>query len=187
MPGGLGELAVNTRVHTYYPMRTRGCGCAWHPAFPTPSGYGAENFWHDSGALRRENAKLHLAVIARSGSDEAIHSFFVAARWIASLALAMTVLIACAHIFGRRHPRKRVIQYSRGNYDEPRSGGVLDTPLSRSMMRCGGRGLRRDDKGKHVATPLPGSIPPPRATACRGARRERSRDVRFCWRRHRRA
>src|ERR1700709_1043276 len=98
MPGDLGELAVNTRVHTYYPMRTRGCGCAWHPAFPTPSGYGAENFWHDSGALRRENAKLHLAVIARSGGDEAIHSFFVAARWIASLALAMTVLIACAHI-----------------------------------------------------------------------------------------
>src|ERR1700712_2075294 len=37
MPGDLGELAVNTRVHTCYPMRTRGCGCAWHPAFPTPS------------------------------------------------------------------------------------------------------------------------------------------------------
>ena len=37
MPGDLGELAVNTRVHTHYPMRTRGCGCAWHPAFPTPS------------------------------------------------------------------------------------------------------------------------------------------------------
>src|ERR1700733_1057360 len=37
MPGDFGDLAVNTRVHTHYPMRTRGCGCAWHPAFPTPS------------------------------------------------------------------------------------------------------------------------------------------------------
>jgi hypothetical protein len=37
MSGDPGDLAVNTRVHTYYPMRTRGCGCAWHPAFPTPS------------------------------------------------------------------------------------------------------------------------------------------------------
>jgi hypothetical protein len=32
-----------------------------------------------------------IAVIARSASDEAIHAFFLAARWIASLALAMTV------------------------------------------------------------------------------------------------
>src|SRR5450755_1136358 len=37
MPDDFGDLAVNTRVHTHYPMRTRGCGCAWHPAFPAPS------------------------------------------------------------------------------------------------------------------------------------------------------
>jgi hypothetical protein len=33
---------VNTRVHTYYPMRTRGCGCIGRPAFPTPSVFRAE-------------------------------------------------------------------------------------------------------------------------------------------------
>jgi hypothetical protein len=37
MPGCYGDLAVNTRVHTTTTKRTRGCGCAWHPAFPTPS------------------------------------------------------------------------------------------------------------------------------------------------------
>src|ERR1700739_3989601 len=36
MPGDFGDLAVNTRVHTPTTQRTRGCGCAWHPAFPTP-------------------------------------------------------------------------------------------------------------------------------------------------------
>src|SRR5664279_2492096 len=37
MPGVSGELAVNTRVHSYHHFRTRGCGCTGHPAFPTPS------------------------------------------------------------------------------------------------------------------------------------------------------
>jgi hypothetical protein len=50
----------------------------------------------NSGVTRRgnENAYLDviaLDVIARSESDEAIHSCFPAAAWIASLALAMTV------------------------------------------------------------------------------------------------
>ena len=31
-----GASAVNTRVHTLLPQRTRGCGCIGHPAFPTP-------------------------------------------------------------------------------------------------------------------------------------------------------
>src|SRR6476620_4618046 len=31
-----GASAVNTRVHTHYPQRTRGCGCIGHPAFPAP-------------------------------------------------------------------------------------------------------------------------------------------------------
>jgi hypothetical protein len=51
---------------------------------------------HNSGATRREIADVYLDVIAfhviaRSESDEAIHSCFSAAAWIASLALAMTV------------------------------------------------------------------------------------------------
>jgi hypothetical protein len=40
---------------------------------------------HNSGASRREIVELHLAVIVRSESDEAIHSRFVVASWIASL------------------------------------------------------------------------------------------------------
>src|ERR1700755_2476327 len=42
MSGDFRWLAVNTRVHTYYPMRTRGCGCIGRPAFPTPSVFRAE-------------------------------------------------------------------------------------------------------------------------------------------------
>jgi hypothetical protein len=50
----------------------------------------------NSGVMRREIADAYLDVIAldviaRSESDEAIHSFFPTAGWIASLALAMTV------------------------------------------------------------------------------------------------
>src|ERR1700721_1349833 len=42
MSGDFRWLAVNPRVHTYYPMRTRGCGCIGRPAFPTPSVFRAE-------------------------------------------------------------------------------------------------------------------------------------------------
>src|ERR1700693_3364215 len=37
MPDVSGASAVNTRVHTPTPKRTRGCGCIGHPAFPAPS------------------------------------------------------------------------------------------------------------------------------------------------------
>src|ERR1700726_3563935 len=37
MPDDSGASAVNTRVHTQLPQRTRGCGCIGHPAFPAPS------------------------------------------------------------------------------------------------------------------------------------------------------
>ena len=36
-PDVSGASAVNTRVHTSLPQRTRGCGCIGHPAFPAPS------------------------------------------------------------------------------------------------------------------------------------------------------
>ena len=42
MSGVFRWLAVNTRVHTCYPMRTRGCGCIGRPAFPTPSVFRGE-------------------------------------------------------------------------------------------------------------------------------------------------
>jgi hypothetical protein len=41
MPGDFGATAVNTRVLSRTPFRTRGCGCIVHPAFPTPF-YGRE-------------------------------------------------------------------------------------------------------------------------------------------------
>jgi hypothetical protein len=37
MPDVSGASAVNTRAHTLYPQRARGCGCIGHPAFPAPS------------------------------------------------------------------------------------------------------------------------------------------------------
>ena len=37
MPDDSGASAVNTGVHTTTNMRTPGCGCIGHPAFPAPS------------------------------------------------------------------------------------------------------------------------------------------------------
>jgi hypothetical protein len=51
MPGCFGELAVNTRVHFTTLMRTRGCGCTGHPAFPTPSDVKGENFLQKPGRI----------------------------------------------------------------------------------------------------------------------------------------
>ena len=69
--------------HTSFCARDRGCSV--HPAFPAPSVVGGY-FCHTPGASRRGNAVVcfHIAgttsmeygVIARSESDEAIHSFF---------------------------------------------------------------------------------------------------------------
>src|ERR1700751_3789363 len=53
MPGDFRWLAVNTRVHTCYPMRTRGCGCIGRPAFPTPSVFRANSYRKSPGASRR--------------------------------------------------------------------------------------------------------------------------------------
>jgi hypothetical protein len=48
---------------------------------------------HNSGDSRRGNAESYLNVIARSGSDEAIQLPYLRKEsWIASLALAMTLL-----------------------------------------------------------------------------------------------
>jgi hypothetical protein len=50
----------DTRVHTHHPMRTRGCGRAWRPAFPTPSVLLGEEFKQHSGVTRREGAEVCL-------------------------------------------------------------------------------------------------------------------------------
>ena len=66
MSGVFRWLAVNTRVHTYYPMRTRGCGCIGHPAFPTPSVLRGGDLLQTSGVSRREIANVYLIVIAET-------------------------------------------------------------------------------------------------------------------------
>src|SRR5450756_875732 len=58
-----GELAVNTRVHSNHYLRTRGCGCTGHPAFPTPS-KGADDV-QASGALRL--SLIHISEPTRLG------------------------------------------------------------------------------------------------------------------------
>jgi hypothetical protein len=67
------------------------------PGFPCALCYQGPEFSHASGASRRENAESYLVVIAcdkreafaqGSDSDEAIHSFFCAAKWIASRSLS---------------------------------------------------------------------------------------------------
>jgi hypothetical protein len=54
---------------------TRDRGCSAHPAFPAPSYLGrAGRFGQTSRESRGESAEVCHDVIARSGSDEAIHS-----------------------------------------------------------------------------------------------------------------
>jgi hypothetical protein len=73
------------------------------PGIPHALCFQGGRLTHSSGASRREIAELCLHVFARSDSDEAIHSFFPVARWIASLALAMTVTgLIAAWLFDNR-------------------------------------------------------------------------------------
>jgi|SRR4051794_3123845 hypothetical protein len=94
MPGETGEpRGDDTRVVLFFP--TRGCGCIEHPAFPTPLFLLGERFMHHSGVgtSRECGGVCELrGGIATSDSDEAIHTLFAAVRWIAWLALAMTIL-----------------------------------------------------------------------------------------------
>src|ERR1700704_5214926 len=62
MPGDPGATVV-TNARAYY-QYTRGCGCNGHPAFPTPSVFGAERFMHNSGASRRGIADSRLNCLA---------------------------------------------------------------------------------------------------------------------------
>ena len=78
MSGDFRWLAVNTRVHTYYPMRTRGCGCIGRPAFPTPSVFRAEiNCKPRTHRAARSRTCICICRHCEERSDEAIHSFFL--------------------------------------------------------------------------------------------------------------
>jgi hypothetical protein len=91
MPDDSGASAVNTGVHTHYPQRARGCGCIGHPAFPAPSVFkGREIFWKASG----ESAPRERECMSRHCEERLRRSnpaFDFAARWIASLTLAMMI------------------------------------------------------------------------------------------------
>jgi hypothetical protein len=54
MPDCFGEPVV-TNACAFY-QRTRGCGCAKHPAFPVPSILSRADDWHNSGKSCRGNA-----------------------------------------------------------------------------------------------------------------------------------
>jgi hypothetical protein len=91
MPGVPGVTVVTCSCAFLF--CTRGYGRIQRPAFPAPSDFRwREIHWQNSGT-RRENAKVCLGLGQRhceERSDEAIHSIILAARWIASLTLAMT-------------------------------------------------------------------------------------------------
>jgi hypothetical protein len=72
MPDVSGASAVNTRVHTYYPQRTRGCGCIGHPAFPAPSSILEGHESTSTRGMHRQRAakpRLGFGVVTRSASD----------------------------------------------------------------------------------------------------------------------
>jgi hypothetical protein len=58
-------------------QRARGCGCIGHPAFPAPSIFKGETFWHSSSAARGENVDVcrrHSgARVQRAKSRDAAH------------------------------------------------------------------------------------------------------------------
>jgi hypothetical protein len=98
MPGVSGVTVV-TNARVYY-HTTRGCGRIGRPAFPAPSDPRAAIYRKNSRETGGEIADVCLDVMAcdkreafaqGSESDEAIHSCFLVALWIASLTFAMTI------------------------------------------------------------------------------------------------
>ena len=87
MPDVSGASAVNTRVHTYSPQRTRGCGCIGHPAFPAPSVCKGRKISGKARAQRVASAR-RCVWIHRHCEEHLRRSnpcILDVARWIASL------------------------------------------------------------------------------------------------------
>src|SRR5437899_3283644 len=74
MPGDLGATCGDYARVLHFTIRTRGCGCIGHPAFPTPSVFLGEGSMHTSGDQRRGNAESRVRRHCEERSDEAIHS-----------------------------------------------------------------------------------------------------------------
>ena len=147
MPGDSGVLVV-TRVRSTNTKCTRGRGCNGHPAFPTPSLGG--RFINASGASRGEVAKLFQMnrnpphSPPSSPAKEPVKDTDLILRSLRSKRLegwtqrrdsrpsfetrARGALLRMrSEIYSE--PRKRAIQYSEASAMEPKSCGVLDTPL----------------------------------------------------------
>ena len=60
MPDVSGASAVNTGVHTQLTMRTPGCGCIGHPAFPAPSSLSRVKDFGKPRALRVARTRMRV-------------------------------------------------------------------------------------------------------------------------------
>jgi hypothetical protein len=104
MPGDFGDLAVNTRVHTYYQYAHTRLRVRLAPGIPHAL-FGTKDL-NNSGVTRRENVKVCLPSL-RGAKATKQSIFFCAVRWIASLTLAMTESqIANAQHFSSSSPAK---------------------------------------------------------------------------------
>src|ERR1019366_9481273 len=76
----------------YHCHCTRGCGRIGRPAFPAPSDWRGRNEQAKTRAKRAARSRTYISTSLR-GAQATKQSILCAVRWIASLALAMTVLI----------------------------------------------------------------------------------------------
>src|SRR6266550_5273289 len=129
-----------------------------------PQFFRANGFCKTSGASRRGNAETYLKLERRhceERSDEAIHSY-LAATWIASLALAMTVSTRAtlSIVIARESGPSSIPETS---VIEPRGRGVLDTLLEPVIGLAEGetrwRGMTAVNGSSEASKPL---IPPRR-------------------------
>ena len=101
---GLPPLNLYARVRLLFTFCTRDRGCSAHPAFPAPS-FRAKACFQRPGRFASRGREGDVWLPSLRGAKRRSNPFFLfVARWIASLALAMTV-IGCwrARIFSARH------------------------------------------------------------------------------------
>src|ERR1700723_1425466 len=84
----------------------------------------------DSGATVVTNARAFYSTRAATGASGTRHSPL---PLLGASFMCSSGALRRGNAPGRRRPRKRAIQYSEAPLLDPRSCGVLDTPLARSM------------------------------------------------------
>jgi hypothetical protein len=134
MPGCPGVPVVTNSCGYFFP--TRGCGCIGHPAFPTPSLFGADVF----GGLGRVRAAGSRRCVLSSlrGAQRRSNPLFLCCCMDCFASLAMTVSRQPACTLSRHRPRRRAIQYSRDASDRierPRRTGYPAGACHRARRR----------------------------------------------------